>query len=62
MENPDAVEVDEKMGNRPLLEISLKERSAPVDTAELHETLCWGHINETRLEEHEIKKVSVYQG
>lgn len=49
MDDPDTVEVDEQMPERPLLVIRLEESAVPVDTVETHETLCWWDVDQTSL-------------
>ena len=49
MEDPDAVEIDEEVSCRSLLEIGLEEHFIPVDLAELHIPLGGWKVYESLL-------------
>jgi hypothetical protein len=49
VDDPNSVEVDEQMPERPLLIIRLEKRAIPVDAVETHKTLCWWNIDKTSL-------------
>ena len=49
MENPDAIEIDEEVGDRSLLEVGLEENFVPVNLAELHVPLRRGKVDESFL-------------
>jgi hypothetical protein len=60
VDDPDTVEVDEQMSERPLLVIRLEECAILVDAVKTHETLCWWNIDETSLtkrDEHQLVHV-----
>jgi hypothetical protein len=60
VDDPDTVEVDEQMSERPLLVICLGNRAIPVDAVETHETLCCWNIDEpslTKRDEHQLVHV-----
>jgi hypothetical protein len=44
VKDPNAVEVDEKMGCGPFFKVSLEEGTVPFDAAELHEALCGRNV------------------
>jgi len=49
VEYPDAVEIDEEVGRRSLLEVGLEEHFVPVDLAELHVSLGGRKVDESLL-------------
>ena len=49
MDDPNSVEVDEQMPERPFPIIHLEECAIPVDMVETHITLCWWNIDKASL-------------
>lgn len=49
MGDPDPVEVDEQVEERPLLIVCLEEGPAPVNLVELHKPLSGGDVDEAGL-------------
>jgi len=56
MNNPHAVEVDQKVSEGTFLIVCLEEHTIPVDAAEFHESLWRWNINESCL----AKELSAY--
>jgi len=49
MDDPDSIEVDEKMNKRPFFVEGLEEHPIPINPIEFHETLRRRNIDETFL-------------
>ena len=58
MDDPDPIEINQQMTERPLLVVCLEKRSVPIYPLELWVTLRWGQVDEPRLKYMRSKRIA----